>query len=336
MELQILELVFNSPAACPLLRASIRASTKGPLGGFGPRDPERDLLVPDAIAALYHDSEYPSSLELAADARLTAQLQGLLPEGMSLGPVLAAMYMRRVNPPAVLLDAVREPVYAAVLKRVLAEAGIVRIPEYPLDPSWVECEQSESCHYRITGPLLEISSIVDHFGIPEDVELGDVRHLVMYGEMNFVDGLLERLPNLETIAALDAGFYQKHCFEYLHRLGQARLPRLRTFVFDTIDLDTRHMNIDMVTCPRKVARSIDQVLQHQFNPFRTLATDFYGRAREDPGAHDGRLLVLVRHVVDHTEESFRETHVNAGIEWSGDDEYREEYVPFPGRITLLP
>ena len=257
-----------------MLRALIRASTKGPSGGFGPHDPERD-----------------------------------------------------------------SPVYAAVLERVLDRAGIVRIPLFhghPPDPSWVESEQSKWCHYRITGALLEISDIVNNFDIPEDVDLGDVRHLVMYGEMNFVDGLLERLPNLETIAALDAGFHQKDRFEYLHRLGQAHLPRLRTFVFDTIDLEPRYMNIDMVTCPRKVARSIDQVLQHQFNPFRTLATDQYGRAREDPGAHDGRLLVLVRHVVDHTEESFRDLHENAGIEHSDDDEYREEYVPFPGRITLLP
>jgi hypothetical protein len=200
----------------------------------------------------------------------------------------------------------------------------------------VESEQSDSCFYRITGPLLEISDIDNDFELPEDVELGDVRHLVMYGEMNFVDGLLERLPNLETIAALDARFHQADRFEYLHRLGRAHLPRLRTFVFDTIDLRPDVVANDVVTCPRKVARSIDQVLQHQFNPFRTLDTDFYGRARENPDAHDGRLLVLVRHVVDHTEESFRGAHVEACIEHSDDDEYREEYVPFPGRITLLP
>jgi hypothetical protein len=91
MELQVLYSVFCSPAACPLLRASIRASAKRP--GFGPRDPVRDRLTPDAIAAMYRAPEFPSSKDLAADAELTVLLQSLLPQEGSLVPVLAAVYM---------------------------------------------------------------------------------------------------------------------------------------------------------------------------------------------------------------------------------------------------
>ena len=327
MELQVLYSVFCSPAACPLLRASIRASAKRP--GFGPRDPVRDRLTPDAIAAMYRAPEFPSSKDLAADAELTVLLQSLLPQEGSLVPVLAAVYMRHVNPPRCLIEAANEPVslYDTVLKRVLRDAGVVRIPLFyrtPPYPSWILVQHIETqCYYRITGPLLEISNIVYDFNIPDD--LSHVRHLVLYNEMLFIDAFLEDMPNLETIMVLDArAFHSESDFKRIENLCRVNLPRLRTFVFDTVDLHQWDMDTNGVTRPGELVRMIDWALQHQVNPFRNLATD-----------RDERLLVLARHVVEHTEKTFRDLQENNDI-YSSDEDFVEEYVPYPGRITLLP
>lgn len=319
-EIQVLYLVFNSPAACPLLRASIRASAKG--GGYGPRDPVRDRLTPDAIAALYRAPEFPSSKDLAADAELTVLLQSLLPMGGSLVSVLAAVHMLHVNPPRCLLEAVNEPVYEAVLKRVLHDAGVLRIPLFrtPPDPSWILVNDGD-CYYRITGPLLEISNICSDFDILDD--LRHVRHLVLYDEMWFIDAFLEDMPNLETIMVLDArAFHNEIYFRRIQNLCRVNLPRLRTFVFDTVDLHPWYMDINGVTRPAELVRMIDWALQHQVNPFRDLATD-----------RDESLLVLVRHSVEHTDTTFRDLQANNSVH---EEDYVEEYVPYPGRITLLP
>ena len=78
------------------------------------------------------------------------------------------------------------------------------------------------------------------------------------------------------------------------------------------------MDTNGVTRPGELVRMIDWALQHQVNPFRNLATD-----------RDERLLVLARHVVEHTEQENNDIY-------SSDEDFVEEYVPYPGRITLLP
>ena len=281
----ILSLVYDSPAADPLLRAVLRSTARVgdaglPRAGYGPAVPERDTV---SIRFLVERIREISGDDQAVRAHVNL-IAGLSPDGMrSLNGVFAMMYVMpgpsRGVPPAladVMTENVASEVFDIAADHILCSVMKSKrlLPGFlEADEGWVEEDDGDigATYYRLSGETLEIVVHTDNVSDPyppAEVDVIGVKNLVLFGDAytddldEWLPDLLIRTPNLETFAAVDV------CSDNdsFNCVADADLPMLRTLMVDVLITDEK----SDVTDPLATANELSGALRQQANRQQTV------------------------------------------------------------------
>jgi hypothetical protein len=304
----IISVVYDSPAADPLLRAVLRSTARVgdgglPRAGYGPVDPARDTVSVRFLVETFREIESKggSDQALLDHANLIA---GLSPDGIrSLTRVFAMMYvipghprglhpaLTEVNPDldvSEMFDIAADHILCSVMKSKRL------VPDVFDEEGWVVEEDGDmgASYYRLSGDTLEIVINTDDVSSPYppiDVDITGVKNLVLFGDA-FTDDLaywlpdmLLRTPNLEAFAAVDVTSDN----DSFNCVAEADLPMFHTLVIDVLDRDRP----SDVLKPSATVAEIRSAMREKDHPF----------------------LIMVRHDVDCSDD---------------------EYEPCPGLLTI--